>query len=237
MSYFFFSIVTLTTSMKKYFITTVTLVLIGINSFSQTKTGDVFVDVYYGFPDWYKYILSTNYQSNNDINISSTGYIGGRAEYLITRRIGFGLDVYYVKTSLSGSQVESIYNPNTTTNYGYGSYTQNRYEVTQSLSRTAVLGRFVFHVGNSAKVDPYFHAGFGYVNYTNDYSSTSINSNRNNYDNYNNRNSESFFPLGARAGFGMRIFFTENFGANFDLGLGGALFSTGLTYKFFKKAE
>ncbi|MBC7391441.1 MAG: hypothetical protein H7329_19740 [Opitutaceae bacterium] len=228
--------------MKKLILLSATLFLLSANNtFSQTKAGDVFVDVYYGFPDWfYKYEFRNNYPSNgsNKFNIKSTGFIGGRIEYLIARRIGFGLDLWYVKTALSGTRTENLYLGQYYYNDGYapGTTIQNKYDVNESLARITALGRFIVHLGSSSKVDPYVHVGFGYVNYTHTYSSTNSYSSYNN-GSYSNGGSENFIPIGLRAGFGMRIFFNENLGANVDLGLGGALFTTGLTYKFFKKEE
>ncbi len=204
------------------------------NLFGQTKEGDVFVDVYYGFPDWYKYYMKSDYSyhSNNNVKISSTGYVGGRAEYMVAKRIGFGLDLWYVKASASGSYSENIYDYSNTSTNGYSKdyvINVNHIQVRESLARITCLGRVIVHMGQSKKIDPYVHIGFGYVSYKHNYSSSGNNS--------NGQDNEDFFPLGARAGFGMRVFFTEKFGANIDLGLGGALFTTGLTYKFLSKTE
>lgn len=148
------------------------------------------------------------------------------------------MDIWYVKTSVSGTRTETI-------NYGYnyndGYYStplviQNKYDITESLGRITALGRFIVHLGSSSKVDPYVHVGFGYVNYKYNYTSTNVNQ-QNSYGSYRNYGSDNFIPIGARAGFGMRVFFNEHLGANIDLGIGGALFTTGLTYKFFKKEE
>lgn len=206
--------------MKKLFSLLILLHVVVIG-YCQTKEGDAFLDVYYGFPDWQKYIMRNEYSAYNyeNIKISSTGHMGLRGEYMVSRRIGFGLDLWYVKTTLTATRVDNIYNYS---NY-YSSILvgTDRYEVKESLGRIAVLGRFLVHIGNSKKVDPYIHAGFGYANYMYNYSAKST----------VDKEADNFFPLAARAGFGLRIFLHEKFGANMDMGLGGPLFTLGLTYK------
>jgi len=224
--------------MRKLILISASLIALFANTiYGQTKAGDVFVDVYYGFPDWYyKYQFRNDYPSNGSdkFNIKSTGFIGGRVEYLIAKRIGFGLDLWYVKTSISGTRTETI-NYGQYNSSGYSPVVfQNKYEINESLGRITALGRFIVHMGSSSKVDPYVHVGFGYVNYQYSYSSTNVNQ-QYGYGNYRDYGSDNFIPIGVRTGFGMRVFFNENLGANIDLGIGGPLFTAGLTYKFFKK--
>ena len=207
--------------MKKVLLLIPSFLLIQV-AFAQTKANDAFLDIYYGIPDWQKYIMRSDVYNLENVKMTSTGHIGGRVEYLVSKRIGFGLDMWYVNTTLTGTRVENFYDYSSSSGYYYTLVRTDKYEVKESLTRLSLLGRFIVHIGKSKKVDPYVHAGFGYANYWYNYTSK----------NNNDRDANNFFPLAARAGFGMRVFFTDNFGANVDLGLGGPLFTMGLTYKF-----
>lgn len=189
-------------------------------SFAQVaQEGTVFIDAYYGFPDWRKTYFDNDYRASNyTVNVNSTNHIGGRFEYLVTRHIGFGVDIWYVKTTAEGTNDVTTYNnypsPSSTTTVNF----------TKSLSRLSYLGRFNIHFGSSKKVDPYVHVGFGYTNYG--YKFTSSNKSLY-YDTFDYE-----IPLAFRTGFGIRFMFSEHLGANFDMGLGGPLFTAGLSAKF-----
>lgn len=207
--------------MKKIF-STLLLIWIGLNANSQVlKQGDVLVDAYYGFPDWYKAIFKSDYQGyTENLSIKSTGHLGMRGEYLVTRRLGIGLDIWHVQTRVTGNETFSIYAYDDNDKYYR---TVNTIHFEEKLSRLTVLGRLLIHLGNNDKVDPYVHVGIG---------TTKYNYSRSPKNEYDEDYFGADFPLGFRTGFGARVMFTEHFGANADVGIGGPLFTTGLTYKF-----
>ena len=79
---------------------------------------------------------------------------------------------------------------------------------------------------NSDKVDFYFVAGAGYKNRSWKYDSTDP-------DYESTTVSGTLIPVAARIGIGTRFWFTDNIGANVDLGFGhSGLLNAGLSFKF-----
>jgi hypothetical protein len=77
--------------------------------------GRVMIDLYYGFPNLWSGTLRTlvnEFQAPIDLQTRSVGPMGGRIEYLVTRRVGVALDVYYARSEVSytaqGQDLEGI---------------------------------------------------------------------------------------------------------------------------------
>ena len=177
------------------------------------EEGNIIIDAYYGFPNLYSTIFKAAYESSNstDLTLGSQGPLGIRAEYLITDKVGFGIDLGMNSSSISYSEADI----NTNIIYDYKFSTR----------KIGAIFTFNYHFVENDKLDAYFVVGGGYGNRNFKFTSTD--------PNYIEESVESLIPISYKIGVGMRYFFTENIGANLALGLGqGGLANVGVSAKF-----
>ena len=177
------------------------------------EQGNVIIDAYYGFPNLYSTVFKTLYESSNStgLTLGSQGPLGIRAEYLITDKVGFGIDLGMNSSSISYSEADI----NTNIIYDYKFSTR----------KIGAIFTFNYHFVENDKLDAYFVVGGGYGNRNFKFTSTD--------PNYIEESVESLIPISYKIGVGMRYFFTENIGANLALGLGqGGLANVGVSAKF-----
>jgi len=184
--------------------------------------GDVIIDGYYGFPNLYKTVFkAANASSGNEmnLNVKGIGPLGGRVEYLLTDKVGLGLDIGFTNTHIDYLEKEEVYNENT------GNFEDKVYRYDLDTRKIGIMVTFNYHfVENSEKVDAYVMAGAGYANRNFNVASTN--------PDFNNDISQGLIPIALRIGVGMRYFFTENFGANVAVGIGqGGILNAGLSFK------
>ncbi len=178
------------------------------------EQGNVIIDAYYGFPNLYSAIFKAAYESSNStgLTLGSQGPLGIRAEYLITDKVGFGIDLGMNSSSISYSEAD-INNSNIIYDYKF------------KTSKIGAIFTVNYHFVENDKLDAYFVLGGGYGNRTFKFTSTD--------PNYIEESMESVIPISYKIGVGMRYFFTENIGANLALGLGhGGLVNAGISAKF-----
>lgn len=206
--------------MKKILYTTITAILF-LGTVSTTKVqaqvveeGTMIFDVYYGFPNLYTSILKAEYVNDNpgeeyqNVKVGGIGPMGLRFEYLITEKIGLGVDMNYTNTTVDWNETID----------------GNTYDYNVKVPRIRVMGKFNFHFAKSDKFDAYTAFGAGYgsfklVTETND-------------PNYIFTNLENPIPVSIRFALGARYFFNDNLGINLEFGLlGGALINAGLSFK------
>jgi len=186
--------------------------------------GKIIVDGYYGFGNLYNAIFEALASSSgSNITNKFMGPLGVRGEYLISDKVGFGLDLGYSSASMNYDETITSYNPDINGNQIASTDT---YDYSIKTSKIGAMVTFNYHFVESDKFDAYFVTGLGYGNRTTTYAST--------YANYIEPvSTNSLFPVAARIGVGMRYFFSENIGANLGLGLGqGGLVNIGITAKF-----
>ena len=177
------------------------------------EEGNVIIDAYYGFPNLYSTVFKAAYESSNStgLTLGSQGPLGIRAEYLITDKVGFGIDLGMNSSSISYSEADI----NTNIIYDYKFSTR----------KIGAIFTFNYHFVENDKLDAYFVVGGGYGNRNFKFTSTD--------PNYIEESVESLIPISYKIGVGMRYFFTENIGANLALGLGqGGLANVGVSAKF-----
>jgi len=211
--------------MKKTLLTFVAFSMLGLTSQVEAQVveqGKVIVDGYYGFPNLYSSIFKTAYaNSGTEVNlkIGSMGPVGIRGEYLISNKIGFGLDLGMNSTTLTYSEPTQVYNSTTDT------YTTMNYDYTFKTQKIGAIVTFNYHFIENDNFDAYFVFGAGYGNRTFDFKSTD--------PSYSSQSIKGLIPVASKIGFGMRYFFTENIGANLAVGAGqGGLVNIGLSAKF-----
>lgn len=200
--------------MKKLFILVSFISLFGgmqIANGQAVEQGNMLVDGFYGFPNLLTAALRTSYANGttvDGIKIGGFGPVGGRFEYLLSDKVGIGLEY-----NMANSYVKYTETPSTTT---------YNYEV--SASRMRIFPRFNFHFSNNEKLDAYFSAGAGYYKVKYKFES--------NDPNYTEESVDGIIPFTVRAAVGVRYFFTENIGLSGEFGLGGVLATGGVSFKF-----
>ncbi|MFM1853886.1 MAG: hypothetical protein RL164_1204 [Bacteroidota bacterium] len=172
---------------------------------------DIVIEGYYGFPNLYTAVFKAAYASTGtelDLTTGGIGPLGARFEYLVTDKIGLGLDVSFTNSSVNFNDA-----PNGTL-YNYDFTT----------SRTGVLVCFNYHFLDNDEFDLYSTVGIGYAKRNFDFTSTE--------PGYEPLSVESLVPVGFKGALGMRYFFSDNIGANLQFGFGpGGLINAGMSFK------
>jgi len=186
----------------------------GINANAQAvEEGNVLIDGYYGYPNFGA--NSANRTSGvTDIKVIGIGPAGLRAEFMVSSKFGIGVDFIYNSWSLTGVINDTLSNN-----------VINPYKLTKSMQRLRPQIRMNFHFTSNEELDAYFGVGVGANVRKYDF--------KTDYPNYHDKNpSGALLPISLRLALGMRYFFSDNVGANLELGLGGPLISGGLSFKF-----
>lgn len=209
--------------MKK-FILAFTVFIASSAAFGQAATmGSIIVDPYFGGPNFGKsFATSLTTTGTSNMVVRGIGPMGLRAEYVISDKIGLGADVIYNNYSANYNQVDSLYDGNTGT--WTTTVTNNEYR----MQRLRVQARMNFHLEvNNPDLDAYVGIGAGTNNrFRKAYENNVLVSDPSSIGNF------TFIPVSFRICAGMRYYFTDNIGLNLELGLGGPVFSGGLSFKF-----
>lgn len=186
---------------------------------------DFVVEVAVGFPTIKPRVLNTsgifhnNFLDGNSSINKNYGTFILKGEFFMTDKIGlagsFNYSYFY---SLDKSKYE-VYDGNTQ------QYTSHEYFYETKIHRMTMMAGLNFHFVRTERLDTYFgiHAGgkkaFGSYDTNDPQAQGNLN--------------VLMFPVAFRVHYGMRFFFTEFIGANFEIGLGGApLVSLGSSFKF-----
>jgi len=175
--------------------------------------GTILVDGYYGYGNLYNAVFKAIVSGQANSTFSSVGPLGIRGEYLISDKIGFGLDLGYSSAKISYQESTMDENFNVV-----------NYDASLKTAKIGAMITFNYHFINNSKFDSYFMFGLGYG----DRSTTS----KSDYAGYVSPTIKSTFPVASRLGLGFRYFFMDNLGVNLGIGIGqGGLVNGGLTYK------
>ena len=182
--------------------------------------GNFIIDAYYGYPYVVGKILKNlSNDNNNGVEISrgvNTNHIGGKVEYMINDHFGIGVDYTFARVT---NYINTLDYHNEAGQYkiANGSYKE-------SLTKQRVLVRMNIHFGTTSSIDPYVSFGAGYKQsiYKNDFPS----------DYPINGVNINLIPVSFRAAIGMRWFFTDGIGLNFEGGFGGPAIQGGVSVKF-----
>lgn len=194
---------------------TAIIALISTNVNGQSaQEGNVIIDAYYGFPDLYKSTFRTAYANSGseiDLKMTGLGPLGGRIEYLLTDKVGLGLDVVYNSAGIEYKEFDSFDN--------------KTYEYDFTTNKIGALVTFNFHFVDNDKLDVAGIVGAGYSNRTFSFTSTD--------PNYLESSVSGIIPVGFKLGAIMRYYFSDNIGMNLGIGIGqGGLLNGGLSFKF-----
>ena len=196
---------------------------------SPVAQGNFIIDPYVGIPNWANSILYAKYDeentdgtqtnvSNYKVNGSMLSY-GGRFEYMLDESFGLGLDVNYEESGF---------------NFDYDDYdsismTVTKYNYDYTATKIRGMVRMNKHFVQNDRVDAYFGIGAGYKYVKRQAYEENITSGTRT----ESGTGKALVPVTFRFAIGTRIYFTENIGANIELGaFGGALLQFGLSAKF-----
>lgn len=193
------------------------LSLFGFNNkaVAQVEQGNIIIDLYYGYPNFGTKLAESVENASSEIDVSGIGPAGLRVEYLLADNFGLGIDFIYNSTNLS-FKADSL---NTS-----GDVVAS-YDVKTTAQRIRVMLRANYHFVQTDVMDAYVGFGAGTNN--------RFWGVKTDFPNYDDESiSGTLLPVSARICLGTRFYFTENIGANVELGLGGPLISAGLSLKF-----
>lgn len=208
--------------MKKVFLILTTLVLtttIKTNTANAQalEEGNIVIEGYYGFPNLYSITFKTAYANSGselDLKTRGLGPVGGRFEYLISDKFGLGLDIGFNNTVIEYREL-GVNNNGDDVLYNYEFSTR----------KLGVMATMNYHFIDNDNLDLYAMVGVGYGNRVFEFKS--------NDPDYISESVKGLIPVASRLGVGMRYFFTDNLGANLNLGFGqGGLINAGLSVKF-----
>jgi len=181
------------------------------------EEGNVGIDVYYGFPNLYTAVFKTAYANSGtetDISIGGIGPVGIRGEYLLTDKLGIGMDLGFNNSNLTFKDVGTDSNGNPTT-----------YDYTYKTQKIGAMVTLNYHFIDNDQIDFYGVFGMGYGNRSYKFESTD--------PSYTEASVKSLVPVASRLGIGVRYFFTDNIGLNLGLGFGqGGVANAGISFKF-----
>jgi len=188
----------------------------GINANAQAVSeGNILIDAYYGYPNFGAKIAKSLSNVDN-IKTRGIGPAGIRAEYMVADKFGIGIDFIYNSVAITGT-IDSL--------AADGVTVVETYDLTTSLQRYRPQIRMNYHFVSEDALDAYVGFGVG-ANVRRAVVKTD-------YPNYDGGAvSGAIIPVSLRVALGMRYFFTDNIGANLELGLGGPFISGGLSLKF-----
>lgn len=174
------------------------------------EQGNSSLDIYYGSPSLLKTVIKS-VTDNSSAKLSALGPVGAKFEYMVSDKVGVGLEYNYTSYDVTWNQVDSA------------SQVNYHYEFKYAVNR--IMPRFNIHFGSSENFDGYFGVAAGYR-----FGSVTYNSND---PNYNGSWKSNPIPFAMRVAVGGRYYFTDNFGLHLEFGLGGgSLLQGGLSFKF-----
>lgn len=184
------------------------------------EQGTMLIDATYGFPNLFTTVLKNGYANDmiaTDVKISSFGPAALKFEYLVSDKVGLGLEVGYANSGVTYKQDYSEFDEN-------NNLVTNTYEYKVSCPRFRIMPKFAFHFGNNDNFDGYFSVSAGYSG-----SSLKVETKQ---PGYTDAGSVSLAPFAARLAVGGRYFFSDVIGANMEFGIGGgALIAAGVSVR------
>ncbi|MCJ8288609.1 MAG: outer membrane beta-barrel protein [Crocinitomicaceae bacterium] len=211
------------------------VIALGSTAMAQTQVGqgDVIIDPYIGVPNWANSILynDLNILNNTDIisdykvNGGQLSY-GGRVEYMLSDDFGMGVDINYEVSGFNYNATRSVLDTIS------GNYVDAKYNYDYTAKKFRAMVRLNYHFVQTDRADAYtsFGAGYKNVNRTTLTNDPDVNSSSN--ANLSSLFTGTFIPISFRLAVGTRIYITNNFGINLELGVfGGGLIQFGATFK------
>ncbi len=203
--------------------------------------GHFIIDGYAGImsPAWLQNNMFVNVQTDslNPSTYKSTGIpvvIGLKAEYMLTNRIGLGLDMNYQENGIETTSLQNFVD-------GSGNVVQQKVITNWNEQKLRVMIRFQAHFGNPEKIDWYGGGaiGFGFLLNRNDASYLQNKPNASDYPfivvpfrALDFTMKDIGLPLAVRGYIGARFMVTDYFGIYSEIGLlSGSLLNVGASFR------
>ena len=219
---------------KTYIIFYFTIFLISSQiCFSQTHfEGNKIFTLYYGYPNFGKFTLSDAEINGLNSNFKSIGPLGFRAEYLISNNAGIGFDFIFNSFNLTYTRETTVYNGN------LDKWLTEYTDIEKTMKRFRFQFRYNYHFDSSnPELDWYYGIGIGTNSriYTNTENGVKIPANQisSTSDSTSVKISSHVFPISARFCGGLNYFFNPHFSLGCEIGFGGPLISTSISYKIY----
>lgn len=200
---------------------------------TQVSQGDIIIDPYIGAPNWanstlyndeafYGTTTSTDYKLNGGM----LSY-GGRVEYMLADDFGMGVDINYEISGYNYNDIRSVYNENTM------EYNDVKYNYDYKAKKFRAMMRLTYHFVQNERVDAYTAFAGGYKGVNRDRVSGDTTWADSDIDlSPTGGSNEAVFPISLRLAVGTRVYFTDNIGAHFELGIfGGSILQFGVSVK------
>ena len=182
------------------------------------KEGTMVISLGIGVPNLGKSLFKVTETAYPDAVVKGIGPFFAKFEYAVSNKIGLGLVIRGLNSSIEYPVAGSAYNENG----GYEGDTTYMWK--QSSSHIGVMGRFNYHFATGKKIDPYVGLGIGYGNTTykwdlgGDPDGIPL-------------EISSIIPIGMEFTIGMRYFFSDNIGAYAEVGFSKSIANFGLAIK------
>jgi len=195
--------------------------LLSFSTYSQSLfVGNHVIEPYVGFPNVTKYIpiLALSQEPQNVTNYVGLPPSGLRYSYMLTDDISFGLDVIFDRSKKDFVSTDTVFQN--------GGWEYLSYEGQRTQTRLRLQARLNFHIPISQpNADSYIGIGFGSNNrWVKDYKNGELEQRLSGAD-------AILIPFSMRVCYGYRYYFSYNLGIVGEIGVGGPLFSFGLSYK------
>lgn len=202
------------------------LTLCALATSQENMDQKLYIDLYHGFPHFGKTLANDIVRENNidSMDVGGYGPAGLRLEYRMADRLGIGFDAIFSGFSLSGFQRDSSFNDVTQV------YDYTNLPVTFSMNRIRIQARITYHLEiSNPKLDVFFGFAAGSNLMLDKYEVNGVEKNAKGLSDLGNMFT---MPVSMRTCIGLRYYFSESIGMNFEMGLGGPLLSTGLAVRF-----
>ncbi|MBK7130792.1 MAG: hypothetical protein IPM74_04270 [Crocinitomicaceae bacterium] len=187
------------------------------------EAGDGVVELGYGFPNMMPLVSDPSgaFHSAFDIfenDVKAYGQFIVKGEFMASDRMSFAASFNYGYFHIYEEFDETMYDPVS------ASYYTNTYFYDTRVHKLRFTAGLNFHMVRTRVVDSYFgvQAGTKKAGISFDTNDPTVNGSGEAY----------VFPIALRLHYGFRYFFTANWAAHFEIGLGGPVVSFGATYKF-----
>lgn len=195
--------------MKKYIIPTAVLFAFALTQKSSLKaqafeTGSNIISAGYGAPNLNKTLFKI-YEDENDYALKGYGPIHLKYEHAVSDRIGLGLSINHVASSIS---YKNLYN----------------YDYKLNFSSTKFNARVNVHFFSSETFDAFWGVGVGYGTSTSKWTTNDPDDSNVSFSNP--------IPIGLESTLGARYFFSENIGLYAEIGFAKSIVQGGLSFKF-----
>lgn len=193
---------------------------------SQANTKwNMISDPYYGMPvfsDYYIHRATHDISGMENKQVGGLGPTGLRTEFMVNNWLGLGADAMY-------NQANATFDRTEIDGYvgGVAVYGIHHYELT--LNRTRIQARINFHIPvKSKRLDWYGGLAFG----SNAMKTTLMRDGQKTQNTDDVQPRFHYLSISARTSLGFRYYPTKFVGVSFELGIGGPIFTTGVSTRF-----